>query len=156
MCRDSTACDMKRILCAIDHSEPSLRGATLARDLAARYQAELVLLTIVQLPDAEQPDLSQYLRHEHEPDPPGVLVAEAARDELRSLSDQLTGQGAVTTTCDVRAGNAATEIILSAKERAADLIVIGHRGRNRLAQALIGSVARRVVDTAPCPVLIVR
>jgi nucleotide-binding universal stress UspA family protein len=147
---------MKRILCAIDHSEPSLRGATLAMDLAARYQVELVLLTVVQLPDAAQPDLTEYLRHEHEPDLPGVLVAEAARDELRSLSDRLSGQGAVTTTCDVRAGNAATEIVSSAEQHAVDLIVIGHRGRNRLAQALIGSVARRVVDTAPCPVLIVR
>jgi nucleotide-binding universal stress UspA family protein len=81
---------MKRILCAIDHSEPSLRGATLAMDLAARYQAELVLLTVVQLPDAAQPDLTEYLRHEHEPDLPGVLVAEAARDELRSLSGRLS------------------------------------------------------------------
>jgi nucleotide-binding universal stress UspA family protein len=123
-------------------------------DLAARYQAELVLLTVVRLPDAAQPDLSEYLQHEHEPDLPGVLVAEAARDEIRSLGDQLTGQGAVTTTCDVRAGNAATEIVSSAEQHAVDLI--GHRDRNRLAQALIGSVARRVVDTAPCPVLIVR
>jgi nucleotide-binding universal stress UspA family protein len=143
---------MKRILCAIDHSEPSLRGATLAMDLAARYQAELVLLTVVRLPDAAQLDLSEYLQHEHEPDLQGVLVAEAARDELRSLSDRLT----VMTTCDVRAGNAATEIVSSAEQHAVDLIVIGHRGRNRLAQALIGSVARRVADTAPCPVLIVR
>ncbi len=93
MRRGGTTRDMKRILCAIDHSEPSLRGATLAMDLAARYQAELVLLTVVQLPDAAQPELSQYLRHEHEPDPPGVLVAEAARDELRSLSDRLIRAG---------------------------------------------------------------
>ena len=61
-------------------------------DLAARYQAELVLLTVVQLPDAAQPDLTEYLRHEHEPDLPGVLVAEAARDELRSLSGRLQGR----------------------------------------------------------------
>jgi nucleotide-binding universal stress UspA family protein len=147
---------MKRILCAIDHSEPSLRGAALAMDLAARYQAELVLLTVLRLPDAAQPDLTDYLRHEHEPDPPGVVVAEAAHDELRSLGDRLTGQGAVAVTCEIRAGNIATEIISSTEQRAVDLIVIGHRGRNRLAQALIGSVARRVVDTAPCPVLIVR
>jgi len=147
---------MKRILCAVDHSEPSLRGATLAKDLATRYQAELVLLTVVRLPDTAQSDLSEYLRHEHEPDPPGVFVAEAARDELRSLSDRLAGQGAVTTTCDVRTGDTATEIVSSAEEHAVDLIVIGHRGHNRLARMFLGSVARRVVDTAPCPVLIVR
>ena len=37
-----------------------------------------------------------------------------------------------------------------------DLIAIGHRSRGRLAGLLIGSVAKDVIDSAPCPVLVVR
>ncbi|HEY2797053.1 MAG TPA: universal stress protein [Thermoanaerobaculia bacterium] len=44
----------------------------------------------------------------------------------------------------------------SAREHRADLIVLGTHGRTGLARFLIGSVASRVVATAPCPVLTVR
>ena len=37
---------MQRIVVAVDMSEPSLRAVDLAADLAAKYDAELVLLTI--------------------------------------------------------------------------------------------------------------
>ena len=38
----------------------------------------------------------------------------------------------------------------------ADLIVAGHRGRNPLAGILLGGVARNVIESALCPVLVVR
>lgn len=145
-----------RILCAVDHSEPSLRAARFALELAGKCAAELTLVNIVRLPDGEQYGITDYLRHEHNPDPPGVAVLEAAQDELALLSDRLANERGVAITCEVRAGEAATEIVASARNRAIDLLVIGHRSQTRLAQALLGSVARRVVDTAPCPVLIVR
>ena len=37
---------MKRIVAAVDLSEPSLRAVDLAADLASKYDAELVLLTM--------------------------------------------------------------------------------------------------------------
>jgi nucleotide-binding universal stress UspA family protein len=36
------------------------------------------------------------------------------------------------------------------------MIAIGHRSRGRLAGLLGGSVAKHVIDTAPCAVLVVR
>jgi nucleotide-binding universal stress UspA family protein len=83
-------------------------------------------------------------------------VVEAARIELDLLRDRIAKQGDVPVTCEVRAGEPATEIIASAKDHATDMIVVGHRGRGRLIQMVLGSVARKVVDSAPCPVLIVR
>jgi nucleotide-binding universal stress UspA family protein len=43
-----------------------------------------------------------------------------------------------------------------AKTLPADLIVISTHGRTGLKHAFMGSVAERVVQTAPCPVLVVR
>jgi nucleotide-binding universal stress UspA family protein len=47
-------------------------------------------------------------------------------------------------------------IVQTAKRLRADLIVIGTHGRTGLARFFLGSVASRVVATAPCPVLTVR
>jgi hypothetical protein len=43
-----------------------------------------------------------------------------------------------------------------AQEPTIDLVVMGTRGRGGMAHALMGSVAERVVRTAPCPVLTVK
>jgi nucleotide-binding universal stress UspA family protein len=53
----------------------------------------------------------------------------------------------------LRQGTAWSEINASAKETRADLIVMGTHGRQGLTRALLGSVAEKVVRTAPCPVL---
>src|SRR5690606_7416239 len=53
----------------------------------------------------------------------------------------------------VRQGTPHIEIVQYAKELDIDLIVITTHGRTGLAHALMGSVAERIVRTAPCPVL---
>ena len=53
-------------------------------------------------------------------------------------------------------GRVASVITGEAADRGADLIVMGTHGRGGLAHALLGSVAERVVRTAPCSVLTVR
>jgi universal stress protein A len=51
-------------------------------------------------------------------------------------------------------GDPANEIVRYAREHGIDLIVVGTHGRT-LSRALLGSVAERVIRTAPCPVLAV-
>ncbi len=53
-------------------------------------------------------------------------------------------------------GNPYLEIVKAAKEKGADLIVLGTHGRTGLAHVLIGSVAEKVVHNAPCPVLTIK
>jgi nucleotide-binding universal stress UspA family protein len=53
-------------------------------------------------------------------------------------------------------GAAADAIVRAARSRHADVIVMGTHGRSGLGRLLMGSVAQRVVGTAPCPVLTVR
>ena len=50
---------------------------------------------------------------------------------------------------------AAIGVVNEAVERGADLIVMGTRGLSGLKRFALGSVAEKVVRTAPCPVLTV-
>jgi nucleotide-binding universal stress UspA family protein len=56
----------------------------------------------------------------------------------------------------VREGYPATVIVDEAASRNADLIVIGTHGLSGLKHLLLGSIAERVVQKAPCPVLAVK
>src|SRR5262249_31325737 len=53
-------------------------------------------------------------------------------------------------------GDPADEILRFADEIGADLIVMGSHGRTGVMRVLMGSVSRKVLDRAKCPVLIVR
>jgi nucleotide-binding universal stress UspA family protein len=53
-------------------------------------------------------------------------------------------------------GTPAEQIVNAAKQRNADIIVIGTHGRTGLTKLFMGSVAGRIVSTSDCPVLTVR
>ena len=53
-------------------------------------------------------------------------------------------------------GRAASLIVQEARDFAADLVVVGHRGRGTIETMLLGSVSAEVVDHAPCAVLVAR
>jgi nucleotide-binding universal stress UspA family protein len=57
---------------------------------------------------------------------------------------------------EVREGDPAHEIVLSARQHGAGLVVVGTRGQTGLRRLILGSVARKVLLHAPCSVLIVR
>lgn len=148
--------ELKRILVAVDFSQPSVRAAELAADIARSRSAELVLLTVVEHLDSPQARLAR-IAHDRYPNEPATLVVEeAARAELCLLGERLTAATGSPVACQVEIGEPA-EIILSFAERnSIDLIVLGHTGHNRFIGAVLGSVAKRVIDVAVCPVLVVR
>ena len=53
-------------------------------------------------------------------------------------------------------GEAASEIVRVAKDKAVDLIVVSSHGRTGLGRILFGSTAEAIVRHAPCPVLVVK
>jgi nucleotide-binding universal stress UspA family protein len=93
-----------------------------------------------------------------------VLDAYAA--ELRDAKIEHEGMAAATATrlrdggrvadAEVRAGDAAEEIIAVVEQQRADLAVLGSRGRTGLTRLLLGSVARNVLSGSTASVLIVR
>jgi nucleotide-binding universal stress UspA family protein len=77
------------------------------------------------------------------------------RKQLDKLVARAKGAGARVRGLLVE-GIAADAIVRAARSSRADVIVMGTHGRTGFARLLMGSVAQRVVGTAPCPVLTVR
>lgn len=85
---------------------------------------------------------------------PGTL--EAVRLAARgALERQLSELGAHAEPL-VQEGGAAPSIVRTARERGAELLVVGTHGRTGLSRVALGSVASRVARRAPCSVLVVR
>ncbi len=89
-----------------------------------------------------------YARHVEE------AIAESQRIAAESAA-RVRKQGRVAET-DVRHGDAAAEIVSAVRERRADLVVLGSRGRTGLSRIFLGSVARNVLMGSDASVLIVR
>jgi nucleotide-binding universal stress UspA family protein len=86
------------------------------------------------------------------------LIEELVNDgmqRLTSLKAALFPHGADVETA-VFVGRPAHGIVEHARAGAFDLIVMGTHGRTGLSHIFMGSVAERVVRTAPCAVLTVR
>jgi nucleotide-binding universal stress UspA family protein len=146
---------MKRIVAAVDRSEPSLRAVDLAADLASKYDAELVLLTVGRDIAGPDPGMEAYARMEHLREPMPTLLIESIRGELVEARDRAATMGARRISTEEFVGDPAAQILALASDSQADLIVMGSRGHGRLTGLLRGSVAQKVVPLAHCPVLVV-
>jgi nucleotide-binding universal stress UspA family protein len=144
--------DWKRICCPIDFSDASRAAMEVAADLARRFGAELVLLHAYPIPGYTFPDGSVVASPKMMQD----LADQAQKhlEEWRVEAEKLVGAPRVSG--EKAVGEPAAEILETAREARADLIVMGTHGRTGLEHALMGSIAERVVRRAHCPVLTVR
>ncbi len=139
---------IERILVPLDFSEPSLRALDEAVEFNRPYEAELILLSVVERGFYESPLLVR---------DSGALLenqARATEEKLEEICRSLGKKGVKCRTF-VEFGAAYQAIIEAAKKVHANLIVISTHGRTGLAHVLIGSVAERVVQHAVCPVLVI-
>ncbi|MFO0948199.1 MAG: universal stress protein [Planctomycetota bacterium] len=145
--------ELKKICVPTDfspHAEQALRyGAT----MAASFGAKLHLLHVVQDIDAfvtEPTGMAGWSATEILDD-----LKKGAAEGLKETANRLPAelQPVVQT---VTHGIPFHEISRYAKQEGIDLIILGTHGRTGLKHFLLGSVAERVVRSAPCPVLTVR
>ena len=143
---------LKTVLVATDFSEPSEVAFRYGRALADAFHATLHVMHVVpdsmSLPWATMAD--------------GLAMADVqtaweaeARERLEQLvpeSDRRAFRAVLVT----RAGDPVRQIVEYAAAEEVDLVVLGTHGRGPVAHVLLGSVAERVVRSAPCPVLTVR
>jgi nucleotide-binding universal stress UspA family protein len=57
---------------------------------------------------------------------------------------------------DILTGSPADQIVRYAHENNCDVVILGHRGKSRVEDWLLGSVPKRVSSYSPCHVIIVK
>ncbi len=142
---------IKTILFPTDFSNGARAAMDHAISLAKDYQAKLILLYVIQ-------DISIAEWYIPSTISAGELVEDmqkSAWQEMDKWFAEVSKQVKDVEKMVVR-GVPFVEIIQTAKERNADLIVIGTHGRTGIDHMLFGSTAEKVVRKAACPVLTVR
>ena len=140
----------KNILVPTDLSEGAEAALDYACELASKLDATVHIVNVIGIPALGVPELGVALTSTMI----DSMVADnqKALDELAARKCNAARLGQVI----LRTGDARDVINQAAQEVGADLIVMGTHGRRGITRALLGSVAEKVVRTAPCPVLTVR
>lgn len=137
----------EKILVGMDGSEAARHALEHALELAAMGGTVHVVSVEEHLPAyaATVGEVDDEERHEH------LYFRRVHAEALRIAQARRT-----TVTHEILAGHAADVLVRRAREGAYGLVVLGHTGHSRLHHLLLGPTADRVVEHAPCPVLIVR
>lgn len=138
----------ERILVPTDFSPCAEEALGVAIEVAKKFESQITLAHAV------EPPTYAYV---------GMMGAvdlvtplqEAAREMMKTAFASLK-QRWDRSECVLLFGTAGAELLAAIDKHRIDLVVIGTHGRTGLSHALLGSVAERVVRTAPVPVLTVR
>ena len=138
---------IKRIVVPTDFSETADGALEYALELARPRGAEVLLLHV-------EPLLRYAIHQETATDLPELRtkIAAYAEQELGKRAEQARAAG-VPVEVEAVEGNPGLRIPEIAKERGADLIVMGTHGRSGVQRVVLGSVAERVVRLSSVPVL---
>src|SRR5262245_54114004 len=152
--RENVMIALKHILVATDFSEASSAALVYGRELARMFGATLEVLHVVEDLAAGFVDFPLYPELDR-------MQAEAeatANDQLKALLSPEDRQALHAKAVVLTSTSPAATIASYARDAVPriDMIVMGTNGRGAVAHFVMGSVAEKVVRTAPCPVLTVR
>jgi nucleotide-binding universal stress UspA family protein len=139
---------LRTILYPTDYSELSQEAFHYAAEEARVHGARLIIMHAV---DTLGPENVSYGEAVSQRQPDGYR--QRLWDELHRVKCQDSGVQADYVLVE---DDPVEAIVRTAKERSADLIVLGSHGRHGLLHVLGGGVAERVMRAAPCPVLVVK
>jgi universal stress protein A len=141
---------LSRILVATDFSESSDAALRAAIRLAQIVHAPIEVFHVDIDPSLVLPPPADLLST------PLIFerVVAGAAERLEQVVDQVRRAGVECTSAS-ELGRTHTTIVEHARRIDAGLIVMGTAGRHGLSHALLGSVAEKVVQHAPCAVLVV-
>lgn len=144
---------LKRVLVATDFGDAADAALGYAREFARLFGAQLTVLHVADNVMAGTIGIEGYVGGY--PDFQRSLEESAQRQLDAVITDddrRMLGAKTVLVT----SSSPALTIVTYARDEAIDMIVLGTHGRGPMAHLLMGSIAERVVRTAPCPVLTVK
>jgi nucleotide-binding universal stress UspA family protein len=136
---------LDRILAPTDQSLFSQKAVNYARALAKHFAAELHVLRVME--DADRAIAEHAVT--------GVIDTSQPQDDYNRWLAELVGEsGDVRRIEVVQVGtDIPAAIVRYAQQNDIDMIVLATHGRTGLIHLLMGSVAEKVIRSAPCPVL---
>ncbi|HEY5216157.1 MAG TPA: universal stress protein [Pseudolabrys sp.] len=141
---------MQNILVATDGSRRANRAVIAAAQLAKATNAALCVVTVGG--NVSGSELKHLVRGEGDI---GEALELLSNQVLNQASKRAKRVGAAKIKLRSGWGDAAEVIIDTARREKADTIVVGRRGRGRLAGLVLGSVSQKIASLAPCMVVIV-
>ena len=172
---------IKSILCALDGSSHADKALDLAVEMAAKFEARLVLFhvlmrnldpdeirrfseveglaeeAVVEVKRLQTVDSRIEVGHPYDvkPIPSGTLV-ELGRHILNSARADAEEKGVSEVVTAMGDGDPAARILACAQQEKVDCIVMGSRGLSDIKALLQGSVSRKVSNRADCTIVAVR
>jgi len=165
--------EIKKILYATDLSESARHAFAYAVSLANAYGAAITILHVLfnvpnvdsiasfyigleewqkikqrTLDDARQALIGKKREN--------VAIQEILTRFSETASAQIESPATITDEIIIKKGNPEDHILQQAEERGCDVIVMGSHGHGAIAEAVIGSTARKVLRRSQKPVLVVR
>jgi nucleotide-binding universal stress UspA family protein len=147
---DPTGWNPRTVVVGIDGSTQSRHAASMAAALCRAQSAKLHLVTVVRPPEGWWGIVGS-------PPTPTALsktLTDAQREILDTAIQDTDLEGVKYETVE-EVGDPARMLIEYCESVNADLLVVGKRGAGLLERIVLGSVANRVANDAPCPVLLV-
>jgi nucleotide-binding universal stress UspA family protein len=137
---------LKKLMVAYNGTEDSIAAFQFGLDLAKKYGASLVVLSVVRLPEPPEEEEAQAL----------IESGKAHYESLfKTLKKHAKEEGVVMET-HILIGPPAEQIVHWAQESKVDLVLLGHHKRSKFGRWLLGGTADRVMDHAGCSVIVVK
>jgi len=134
------------ILVPLDGSEYSEKALLHACDLAKNYQANLLLLYVVENSfSINLLDRKEYL-----------TILRKFGNKILNKGKEITMNKGIDSEIILKEGNIVNEIIKIAKNKKCNLIIIGNKGLGATSRFFLGSVSSKLSNNSPCSLLIVK
>ena len=141
---------MANIMVATDGSSGASRAVDVAADLAKALACDLLIVTV-----ADRLLGEEVRQLPHTGASPGDVLEALTGQTLRAAEARARDLGLSRIEVRTCWGDVTQSLIDLAANSSTKMIVVGRRGRGRLASLLLGSVSHKLVSLAPCAVVVV-
>lgn len=141
-----------RVLVGVDGQRCSQKALVWARAQAERDGATLEVAHVYRDPGAAR---LFTVASDEERDRYRAMLRDEARVQLDAAIDEALGEGVLGVERTLLTGKPAEALAAQASASVADVLVVGTHGESLLHAMFVGSTARRVLEAAPCDVVVI-